>query len=464
MRGIDIYHGNPLSNTYIKKAFDESDFVIIKATQGTSYKYTDYFKETMKKAKQAGKLLGAYHYASGNDAVKEADYFLSIIKDYIGTAILCLDWESIQNKAWGSTTWCTKFINRVKEKTGVTCFLYTGYDGIKQNKSLANKVPLWFAGYPKPSYGGWAIPNFKYNVAPWNKYTIWQYTSSSERCDRNTTSMTKAQWQNYAKKEVKKSVKKTASALLSQAKSWIGCKESDGTHKKIIDTYNAHTPLARGYKVKYTDSWCATFVSACAIKTGMTDLIPTECSCNQMITLMKKKGIWHENENITPKAGYIVFYDWQDDGKGDNQGSSDHVGIVESVSEGVITIIEGNYQDSVKRRKISVNGRYLRGYGIPKYDAEEKKGYSGVFPKTPTSKPTYFTKGDGYKQRKELDGEIVKMQKFLNWYYGKQVLDYSGKYGDGCIEVVKKFQKAMGIPVNGHWGNKCLEKAKKIKR
>ena len=183
-----------------------------------------------------------------------------------------------------------------------------------------------------------------------------------------------------------------------------------------------------------------------------------------MIALMKKKGIWHENENITPKAGYIVFYDWQDDGKGDNQGGSDHVGIVESVSEGVITIIEGNYQDSVKRRKISVNGRYLRGYGIPKYDAEEKKAYSGAFPKTPTSKPTYFTKGDGYKQRKELNGEVIKMQKFLNWYYGKEVLDYSGKYGDGCIEAVKKFQKAVGIPVNGYWGNKCLEKAKKIKR
>lgn len=48
------------------------------------------------------------------------------------------------------------------------------------------------------------------------------------------------------------------SNIVKQAQSWIGCKETDGTHKKIIDIYNSHKPLAVGYKVKYTDSWCAT--------------------------------------------------------------------------------------------------------------------------------------------------------------------------------------------------------------
>ena len=163
---------------------------------------------------------------------------------------------------------------------------------------------------------------------------------------------------------------KYASKVVNQAKAWIGRKESNGTHKEIIDVYNAHKPLARGYKVKYTDAWCATFVSAVAIKLGYTSIIPTECSCQRMIDLFKKNGSWIENENRTPNVGDIIFYDWEDNGKGDNQGWSDHVGIVEKVSNGKITVIEGNYSEAVQRRILSVNGKYIRGYGVPPYDKE----------------------------------------------------------------------------------------------
>lgn len=162
---------------------------------------------------------------------------------------------------------------------------------------------------------------------------------------------------------------KYASKVVEQAQAWLGCKESNGTHKPIIDTYNAHKPLARGYKVKYTDEWCATFVSAVAIKLGYTDLIPTECSCPKMIELFKKLGAWEESDSRTPNPGDIIFYDWEDSGAGDNTGSPNHVGIVEKVEGGTITVIEGNYNEAVKRRTIKVNGKYIRGYGVPKYDA-----------------------------------------------------------------------------------------------
>ena len=101
------------------------------------------------------------------------------------------------------------------------------------------------------------------------------------------------------------------SKIVAQANSWIGRKESDGSHKEIIDVYNGHTPLARGYKVKYTDAWCATFVSACAIKCGYTDIIPTECSCEKMIDLFKKINRWVENDGYVPSPGDVIFYDWQ---------------------------------------------------------------------------------------------------------------------------------------------------------
>lgn len=166
--------------------------------------------------------------------------------------------------------------------------------------------------------------------------------------------------------------------ILNIARGWLGCNEKDNTHKQIIDVYNAHTPLARGYKVKYTDSWCATFVSACAIKAGCTNIIPTECSCNKMIELFQKIGCWQENESVTPTSGWIIFYDWQDSGVGDNKGSSEHVGIVEKVSEGVITVIEGNKNDSVARRALKVNGKYIRGYGVPNFNQVTVKPIESV--------------------------------------------------------------------------------------
>lgn len=161
----------------------------------------------------------------------------------------------------------------------------------------------------------------------------------------------------------------TAAQIVAQAQAWVGCKESDGSHRKIIDVYNGHAPLARGYKVKYTDAWCSAFVSAVAIRCGATDIIPTECSCQKHIELFKALGIWYENENMTPKPGDLVLYDWGDGGSGDNSGAADHIGIVEKVNGSTFTVIEGNYSNAVKRRTMSVNGRYLRGFARPNYGA-----------------------------------------------------------------------------------------------
>jgi hypothetical protein len=160
--------------------------------------------------------------------------------------------------------------------------------------------------------------------------------------------------------------------IVKQAEAWLGRKESNLTHRLIIDVYNAHKPLARGYKVKYTDEWCATFASAVAIKCGATDIIPTECGCPQMIELFIKLGSWQEADDYTPSSGDFIFYDWEDNGKGDNKGRANHVGIVQKVSGGYIYVIEGNYSEQVKVRKIKLNGKYIRGFGCPKYTSAKK--------------------------------------------------------------------------------------------
>lgn len=156
-------------------------------------------------------------------------------------------------------------------------------------------------------------------------------------------------------------------SVLSIAKGWLGYNEADGSHRQIIDVYNAHTPLPRNYKVKYTDPWCATFVSACMIKSGNAQNVPIECSCQNMIELYKKQNRWQEDESGKPQIGDIIFYDWQDNGIGDNMGWSDHVGIVAEVNGNTIKVIEGNYKDAVGYREITINGKYIRGYGKPNY-------------------------------------------------------------------------------------------------
>lgn len=161
--------------------------------------------------------------------------------------------------------------------------------------------------------------------------------------------------------------------IVAQMKQWLGFNEKNKTHRAIIDIYNSQEQLPVGYKVKYTDSWCAVTVSAAAIVCGLTDVIPTECGCERMINLLIDMDAWEEDERVKPAPGWIIFYDWQDDGKGDNKGWSDHVGIVEKVSGSKITVIEGNYDDSVKRRTVSVNAQDIRGYGVPQYGIERVK-------------------------------------------------------------------------------------------
>jgi hypothetical protein len=235
---------------------------------------------------------------------------------------------------------------------------------------------------------------------------------------------------------------KYASKVVMQAKSWLGKNEADGSFKVIIDTYNSHKPLARGYKMPYDVAWCATFVSAVAIKLGYTDIIPTECGCERMIELFKKIGSWVENENRTPKPGDIIFYDWQDKGAGDNKGWSDHVGIVEKVSNGKITIIEGNYSNSVKRRTIAVNARYIRGYGVPKYDAEK----------------TTVPKKETVTVKVKVSGTVLAWQKAAiadGYKFPKYGAD--GQWGAEC-EAVAKQAICKKPKIKGFYTNRNLTK------
>lgn len=226
------------------------------------------------------------------------------------------------------------------------------------------------------------------------------------------------------------------SEVVKLVRSWEGLNEKDGSHKKIIDIYNNKMPggkFPRGTKMQYNWSWCACTWSALAIQLGYTDIMPIEISVNYLVQRAKEMGIWQENDAYVPQIADAVIYDWNDNGVGDNTGYPDHIGTVVSVNKkaGLFEVTEGNYKDSVKSRVMKINGRYIRGFICPKYDAK--------------TKPTKVTKEKQKAKPKQKAVEIDKAE--------KRDLEVSGTFqvkndnvklmsgaGDGKTAVCKLFK------------------------
>lgn len=161
---------------------------------------------------------------------------------------------------------------------------------------------------------------------------------------------------------------------------WCGGKKGGREHIEILNTYNSHKPLPRGYAVKPNDAYCATTVSAAAIKCGIGDKTIIECSCSELINQAKERGWWVEDDAYAPKPADLCLYDWGDSGKGDDVGAPDHVGMVIAVGDEGFTVAEGNVAGgAIGFRFMERDGRYIRGFICPNYasmcgDAPQKGG------------------------------------------------------------------------------------------
>ena len=184
------------------------DFVIVKATQGTSYINPD-FRRMAEAVLKAGKLLGIYHYAAGGNQIAEADHFLNVIRPYIGKATLWVDWEGEQNPAFGKcdTAWCKVFLPYIKKKTGVTCGIYMSKSVCRAHdwSGLAN-YPLWCAQYANNSRTGYQDKPWtdEKGFGAWKRATIYQYSSHgrlsgwNEDIDLDIAWLSRDQWKALA--------------------------------------------------------------------------------------------------------------------------------------------------------------------------------------------------------------------------------------------------------------------------
>ena len=223
--------------------------------------------------------------------------------------------------------------------------------------------------------------------------------------------------------------------IVSVAKSYMGVCGGSSAHADILRYFNSVKP--DGYTAHKSDPWCSEFVSACAIqafgKEKAKKYFPLSAACTYVINKAKKMNIWVESDKYIPDAGDWILYDWDDNGKGDNKNQPDHVGIVEYYKSGYIHVIEGNYGNKVARRKLRIDGRYIRGFVTPDYDKIKVPGpknsseqvvkdvLSGKYGTGAKRKENLIKAGYNYDQIQKEVNRICKLT--------DEVLD--NKYGTG---------------------------------
>jgi len=166
--GIDISHW--------QKQIDwrkvRTDFAIMKVSQGTSF-VDGRFKENQKGARDNKILVGYYHFANGTDPIKEAKHFVSTIGEIRKDELLVLDWEI--NRA-DPAEWCKRFLDEIKEITGVKALLYTNEaraKSINWKPVVDGDYGLWVAKHGTNT----GKPQKEPSSGAWKFWVIWQYTS-----------------------------------------------------------------------------------------------------------------------------------------------------------------------------------------------------------------------------------------------------------------------------------------------
>lgn len=156
--GIDLAAVNP-------------DFVIVKVTQDAgAYATTNpNHVEQIEAALALGRPTGVYHYVGGgdngnaDDALAEANRFLDAVRatGHAGDVFYAIDWESIENSAWGNTAYLSIIVGKVQSATGKPVLLYASSGSFPWQVAQDYGCVPWVAQYADDEPTGW-------DTAPWS--------------------------------------------------------------------------------------------------------------------------------------------------------------------------------------------------------------------------------------------------------------------------------------------------------
>lgn len=103
-------------------------------------------------------------------------------------------------------------------------------------------------------------------------------------------------------------------------------------------------------------AWCACFVSWCINQAGSSE--PCFAYCPFGASWFSQQGQWARRgyEHIAP--GDVIFFDWEQDG------ITDHVGLVIGRDATHVYTVEGNTGNAVKVKAYSLDSNVIYGYGL----------------------------------------------------------------------------------------------------
>jgi GH25 family lysozyme M1 (1,4-beta-N-acetylmuramidase) len=182
-RGIDVSSWQHPSGAKIdwKKVRDSGvRFAIVKATEGKTYT-NPYFVEDRTRAREAGLVVGAYHYARPklpiSTAAEQARHFLDVAGTtrQPGNLAPVLDLEDAgELDAAELVAWARTFMAEIETRTGRTPVFYTHrsfWADVLGNPAAFAHYPLWFAIHSTRTTPG-SPPG------GWQNWTLWQHSQS----------------------------------------------------------------------------------------------------------------------------------------------------------------------------------------------------------------------------------------------------------------------------------------------
>lgn len=206
MRGVDV--SNWQCNIDVGRL--DADFVVAGVTWGVGgfnnvclrngvSQVADY---QLVRATATGKSIGVYHYAMGNDARREADFFVNRVTGYVGRAVLALDWERDDNPQFGNGKWVESWVRRVYERTHVWPIIYIPASALGQlTRYVRRHCGVWVAQYATSAVSGWQSRPWRYGAygEAMRQYTgNGRVTGYAGALDLNYFRGARWQWDAYA--------------------------------------------------------------------------------------------------------------------------------------------------------------------------------------------------------------------------------------------------------------------------